>query len=501
MTDIYIDPSSATNGSGTIGDPKNTWAGLTWAAGNRYMQKRGTTFVSAAGSGGRIAPSASGTAAARIVLGAYGDAAAPLPIIQSNADTGINLDQRSFITVEQLDIIGSTISGIGGGGAAGSPMAGVIVRRNRVRNAGNMGMSFQTQLDRQATVGLVVIENEIIAPGYHGIHIMGEHVGTLVKGNRISGGGLLIPGHGITVIPHRATSTPTWTLVSGSIYSTPIGAQSYKTTVSEIYGVRYAATGVSLLRNTATPTTPANGEFGFAGGLLYINVGGVPSGQITFSYTSVRATVCDNEVRDYGSATDSESKGIQLDDLASDCEIARNQIINPRAEGIACNMGQRNRIVANLVVNPRDQGIRADINGARDNLVYHNTVVAGADTQSGMAAIQLGLGNTAKNNLMVGFSVGINGASAACIAANNAYWQCGAQSSGTLTDQGGNVTANPGVDYRYEPAASSPLVGAGQVLGCPRDVFSRPYKAAPAIGAVEYMAARGVASVRRSPRL
>lgn len=43
---IYIDPTSGTNGAGTIGDPKNTFTGLTLQDNTKYHIKRGTTLTS-----------------------------------------------------------------------------------------------------------------------------------------------------------------------------------------------------------------------------------------------------------------------------------------------------------------------------------------------------------------------------------------------------------------------------------------------------------------------
>lgn len=45
MADIYINPSAATNGNGSAASPYNTWVGVPVAAGNRYFQKRGTTYT------------------------------------------------------------------------------------------------------------------------------------------------------------------------------------------------------------------------------------------------------------------------------------------------------------------------------------------------------------------------------------------------------------------------------------------------------------------------
>ena len=67
MATFYIDPSAAVNGAGTFASPFNTWASVTWAAGNVYLQKAGTTQA-----GYRIQVTAGGTSAAnRVIVGSY----------------------------------------------------------------------------------------------------------------------------------------------------------------------------------------------------------------------------------------------------------------------------------------------------------------------------------------------------------------------------------------------------------------------------------------------
>lgn len=44
-TSIYIDPSAATNGTGTAASPYNTWTGVPVGAGYQYFQKRGTSWT------------------------------------------------------------------------------------------------------------------------------------------------------------------------------------------------------------------------------------------------------------------------------------------------------------------------------------------------------------------------------------------------------------------------------------------------------------------------
>lgn len=497
MAIIYIDPSSSTNGVGTLNDPRNTWVGVTWTAGNSYLQKCGTYFVTASGGAGRIAPTISGTTLNPITIGKYGTG--PNPVIINNADTGINVDQRSNIIVQDLVIIGGTVSAIGGGGGTSAPMHNVIVRRNTIYNTTGCGMLFQTQLDRFPTIGLRVYNNVVYDAGYHGISFVGEHYNSVAYNNTIIRGGKITPGHGLTTLPHRTTFTPSWTLVSGTIYSVAIGAQAYKTTVTDIYSVFYATTGVSLIKNTSTPTTPANGEFGFSGSTLYINVGVAPSGSVSFSYSKLQICYKNNLIIDYGNITDSESKGIQADDMASDCYIIGNIIKNPKAEGIACNMGQRNVISGNLIINPIDQGIRADINGAKNNLVINNTIIAGDNTSGTTSGIQLGFGNTARNNIIKGFSTGITGASAQCIISNNSFWQCESITGGTLTNQGNNVTSDPLLTSDYKLSSSSPCVSAGEWAGVLKDIENKSFKNPPSIGAYQHYPDRSSSIRARLP--
>lgn len=66
MATIFIDPTVGGAGSGTFFDPFQSWASVTWVAGNTYLQKEGTTFV------GTINVSTGGGGASTLVtLGSY----------------------------------------------------------------------------------------------------------------------------------------------------------------------------------------------------------------------------------------------------------------------------------------------------------------------------------------------------------------------------------------------------------------------------------------------
>lgn len=127
MATFYIDPDYGPGGDGTEATPFDSWADVTWTAGNTYLQKRGTTF------NGSIAPTTSGTATARITISAYGSGA--LPIVQGGANQDA-LDMgrsgtRNYIDVSYLDLRGGT--GTSRSGLFSQAGAATTVRENTVK--------------------------------------------------------------------------------------------------------------------------------------------------------------------------------------------------------------------------------------------------------------------------------------------------------------------------------------------------------------------------------
>ncbi|WP_432822039.1 right-handed parallel beta-helix repeat-containing protein, partial [Trichloromonas sp.] len=93
----YIDPTAGEGGVGSQADPFNSWHDVTWAAGNSYLQKRGTTFRDG------FTVTASGTSGAHITLGAYGSGPRPI-IFSTNDQHTIYVYQRSYIDIKDLHI-------------------------------------------------------------------------------------------------------------------------------------------------------------------------------------------------------------------------------------------------------------------------------------------------------------------------------------------------------------------------------------------------------------
>lgn len=118
MSVFFIDPSSPTNGTGTLTNPYNTWTGITFQPGNSYLQKRGTTWTAAYPTQGRTGASISislsslaTTATNNIVLGSYynangtDDETKPRPILDINYnDMGIRFHNSPYNVIQNLDI-------------------------------------------------------------------------------------------------------------------------------------------------------------------------------------------------------------------------------------------------------------------------------------------------------------------------------------------------------------------------------------------------------------
>lgn len=158
MATIYIDPSAGTNGAGTFADPKNTWASMTWTAGDVYLQKEGTTYSGA----GSISPSKND-----ITFGTY-DAGTGAQIqsntrhatIFNSAGNGINTNTKTGIVIDNLRIESDTGNCIHSFYTNSDTPLNLTIKRCRVIARG--GTSFNALRVRGA--GLLVEDSEFSAP-------------------------------------------------------------------------------------------------------------------------------------------------------------------------------------------------------------------------------------------------------------------------------------------------------------------------------------------------
>lgn len=102
QTTVYIDPSfTGSTQNGTIQNPYNSWASITWVNGNTYLQKAGTTYNT---SGSLIITSKN-----NITLGSYGTGAKP-KIISSGGSSSkvIDISSSYDMTITGLEVASTT---------------------------------------------------------------------------------------------------------------------------------------------------------------------------------------------------------------------------------------------------------------------------------------------------------------------------------------------------------------------------------------------------------
>jgi hypothetical protein len=106
---VFVNPTAASNGAGTLLDPKNTWASMNWSSDDDFAQIEGAPLVGGVGSA--LNPNVSGTAAARKTLRSYeigtGNPTRNKAVVVGNGATqfGINLANRvGFWNIQDFDV-------------------------------------------------------------------------------------------------------------------------------------------------------------------------------------------------------------------------------------------------------------------------------------------------------------------------------------------------------------------------------------------------------------
>ena len=131
----------------------------------------------------------------------------------------------------------------------------------------------------------------------------------------------------------------------------------------------------------------------------------------------------------------------------------------------------------------------AVINDARGSDVLNNTFIGEEGPPHGIVMWGTDTRCTAYNNLVIGFATGIHATYGSKIG-YNAFWQCTTNTTGSATDLGGNVTADPLVYNGVPYSMNSPLFRAGRTTSrVIIDDLGRRIRAAgaPTIGAVDLM--------------
>lgn len=252
MTTFYVDPSAAGPGNGSLGNPFRSWTSVTWAPGDTYLQKRGTTYS------GVLRLSTGGTAAARITIGSYyrldgtDDPSRPRPIIilpgapttpAQGGSIAIFRQERDYITYRNLDIRNTAFP-------AASDVAIIWLGNHCVfdnnlvtSNCGGVYVFGKNHVTISNTILRVLSGN----PAYsnHGILVAGPGAidDIQVLDNTIyHGGGGTPASHGIRCETYSNAGILTRFVIRGNRISPPLGVR---------YNANRGAIGIYLINGVA----------------------------------------------------------------------------------------------------------------------------------------------------------------------------------------------------------------------------------------------------------
>ena len=287
MTIYYIDPTRPTNGDGSIGSPYNVHPAIT--ANNSYLFKSGTTYVPAT----EIYANNVDNVIFDTYDWTFGSAGKPIIDAQS-AINGLHLRSVSTGQINNIETISSTKLGICGvliEGTSAKASSNITVNNCSAKWFAVVGLYAQNSGNSLTDTLTNIVFNDCYATENR-THNFGMYggVGTGCEFNRCISDGAgrtwapvspAFGAHGFTSLPQRVT------LNAGAFTITAApGGTTYKCTnalasfAQKVYFTAAVPSGGDTpssnvyhitTKNTVTPTTPAQGEFGIDGNDIYVN--------------------------------------------------------------------------------------------------------------------------------------------------------------------------------------------------------------------------------------
>lgn len=421
MADFYIDLTAGNDaGAGTIGDPYKTFQPINnanaWVRGNAVYVKRGTSGVVNSGTRANIAVT---SGAGRVLLSAYGDAAAPKPVINGggSAFNPVWVRQGSGIDIEHLHVTNTPGDGFIVSPIAGQTISDVEIRDSLATRTGLAGLlgvdGFKfglSQLDGGTVTN--VRGKRLVARdcGGHGIKVRGLVTGAVIEDSQAIRCGTLSPSHGMGSAGHFTdVSGAGWSNISGNVWEKAATA-ALLSSVTQWLGV-FLVGGTTIYQLTAsgTPATPGTGEFGIgAANTLRINLGGVNPNtvgsifavwarpeNVMFTRCSAAFTTDFNGVEGQGIYFDNGSVKCRSLDCASFENAGHGFYLNDCTDsGHYRGFSYRNGKAGIGVT----RGVRTNMHG---NVIVSLPGLPGIDYSTGNA------GAVARMNQVVGASIGI----------------------------------------------------------------------------------------------
>lgn len=520
MATYYYNWFSGSNstGDGSLGNPWKYPISSHGAAGDTYLLRRGQEFYTDTANGW-TPRMANGVGGLWTTVDTYGDSDTNMavldtwntsgPTINISASTTANSNLRFnnlwikatghasvplFLHANQTDLRNISLKGVRVSGRSGGST--------------NALLFISSDFPETMNCYNILVESSIFENGQgHGaLTISAANVtfrNCIARNNGLGNG-----AHGFSSFRVRQSLTSGWT-GGPSIYQ-----QSF--TYSDITAVNIlsgasAGTYPKLLRNTSTPTTPAIGEYGYTGGILYINLNGSnPNGQtIQVAYgllSNIRYEFCEAyENRAFPIYPYWEGHGIALDDYSGESFIIGCHLHDNEGMGLSLNRGDNNLVQGNLIYNNGRPGVVVNIgvnNRIRNNTIVNNNTLNQlgpfvAGNTSEVAVTSMSTGTNVQNNIIqstrdFGMSVDASSASGSAADRNNVTGFRNAVASGITATN--TTQLDPQFDSEYRPQTA--LQGLGNNLGGV-DFYGKPFKAAPTLGAIELYNSTNTTTLRR----
>lgn len=512
MATYYIDPTWNGTASGTSAAPYTSFSSISsLSAGDSVLFKRGTTY------NGQCVVSWSGTQFNRITLGAYYNSdgsddtskARPIIIGGDTDDAAIRFHNTSGLIFQDLQFSIPTTSGNGSGlyGYAQSAGAGyyITIRRCRAFDCKNSGIGVAAQYRVGSAVqsfsGIVIEDCESYNTGAIGIVIGGgKRTGSIIRRCKVvkacqtlDYGGL----YGGCIKLVIASGAAGWTLASGTIYYRDLLKTDINSAMAgvleriEAVSISHATYGTRLILNTATPTTPAPGEYGYTGAdpvRLYVNfnVAAASLPQMFVIPEVSHFEVYDCEVAETKTRGAGENYAFYADDGAS-ARYVRCWAHNNESRGFMIHRGSGCVVESCISENNQDDGIRFT---ACANGMALNNIVRG-NLGNGVSCLAESTNCVVKNNIIQGnTAIGVEG-TASTVASNNCFYGNSSLVSG-FTSAGGDVTTSPEIDASDRPIVSGNVYATGVHTTYHTDASGSQFWNPPSIGAYEYVRAKNL---------
>lgn len=356
---------------------------------------------------------------------------------------------------------------------------GIVLRRCEFINGPAVGAYVENKNSALRTLSVDFEDCLHERNGSHGFYARGVLTSNLRRCEaRYNGAIVLTGGHGFSSQAEFVAYTTGWSGPVGQVYS--------RSHTAPVLKVASTAGAYPVLSNAGATTTPALGQYGVTGGLLYVNVGASDVNTLTTTVmTSASPVLLYEDCIAHHNihmplALFREGHGFAADDF-SNARFVRCVSYENEGAGFSLNAGDGSRIEACIAAGNRAAGVSVArgigntiIHGAfvgNDLLPHHNAQMlfqAGSASNVARNNIVVGGGtngirgdatsgtNTVQNNLVFGMPTAVNGITA----------------SGTVIAD--PMLADPGRPWLgLKPG--SPAWRAGVAIQGARDRFGRRY--------------------------